>query len=126
VHALPLYNASSGYARLSDPRWPARRARRSLPLITRAMRAHRIWCRPDRLDTHLWRAAHGKLFSKMGAEGFRAVGVLLSHSRPPALGIHIKIAMATAMGARAMWLPLKSCASSSDRSSVEGLEPFWD
>lgn len=129
VHALPLYNAALGYARLSDPAsLPAERAE-ACRLITRAMRAHpEMVAGPDRLDTHLMRAAQGKLFSKMGAEGYQAVGVL-PQAIPgrPALGITIKIADGDSDGRARNVVTLEILRQLGlTVPAVEGLEAFWD
>lgn len=129
VHALPLYNAALGYARLSDPAGlPAERAE-ACRLITRAMRAHpELVAGPDRLDTHLMRAAQGKLFSKMGAEGYQAVGVL-PQAIPgrPALGITIKIADGDSDGRARNVVTLEILRQLGlTVPAVEGLESFWD
>ena len=45
----------------------------------------------DRLDTELIRAGHGRLISKIGAEGVYTVGVLPSDKWPHGLGLALKI-----------------------------------
>jgi L-asparaginase II len=45
----------------------------------------------ERLDTEMMRAAHGRLISKVGAEGVYTVGVLPSERWPRGLGLALKI-----------------------------------
>ena len=92
--AMPLRNAALGFARIIDP-WelPSQRAA-ACQIITNAMISHPdMVAGPGRFDTCLMVAAHGKVVSKGGAEGYQAIaikpGVLGAQS--PGIGIAIKI-----------------------------------
>ena len=77
VHAMPLFKFAQGYARMA----------RENSAIVRAMRAHpEMVDRPGGFTTELMRAFGDRLFCKVGADAFFAVG-LLEHG----IGIAIKI-----------------------------------
>ncbi|MCC6147109.1 MAG: asparaginase [Anaerolineaceae bacterium] len=94
VFAAPLFNAALGYARLSDPHaLPPKRAA-ACRVITQAMMTHPdMVAGPDRFDTVLMQAGQGKIFSKMGAEGYQGIGVLpdVLEEGSPGIGIALKI-----------------------------------
>jgi L-asparaginase II len=92
--AMPLRNAAFGFARLIDP-WelPPKRAA-SCQIITDAMISHPdMVAGPGRFDTLLMVAAHGKVVSKGGAEGYQAIAIKpgVIGSQSPGIGIAIKI-----------------------------------
>ncbi len=102
--ALPLRNAALAYARLSDPETagvsPAERVA-ACHLITSAMRQHpEMVAGAGKFDTCLMQAAHGKLASKGGAEGYQSIGVMPGVLAPdsPAFGITLKISDGDARG----------------------------
>jgi len=93
VFATPLFNAALGYARLSDPRSLAGARAAACRTITGAMMAHPdMVAGPGRFDTALMQAAEGKIFCKVGAEGFEGIGVLpgVREKDSPGVGIAIK------------------------------------
>lgn len=92
--AIPLYNSALGWARLAGPDGLPETRKNACHTIIDAMIAHpEMVAGPERLDTDLMRAAHGKLAAKAGAEGYQGVAVLpgAMGSGSPALGIAIKI-----------------------------------
>ncbi|MEX1248953.1 MAG: asparaginase [Anaerolineales bacterium] len=92
--AAPLFNTALAYARLMDPAGLPPALQKACGQVRGAMLAHPDMVGgPERFDTALMGAAHGRLLSKGGAEGFQALGL-----RPgalaqgsPAMGIAIKI-----------------------------------
>lgn len=93
--AAPLYNTALAYARLADPSGlPAERAEACMQ-IAGAMRAHPDMVGgPERFDTSLMQVAAGEMVTKVGADGFQAIGLgpgVLGPSAPAA-GIALKIA----------------------------------
>lgn len=93
--AAPLYNTALAYARLADPSGlPAAQAA-ACAQIAEAMRAHPDMVGgPERFDTDLMGAAGGQLVSKVGADGFQAIGLApgMLGASSPAVGIALKIA----------------------------------
>ena len=92
--AMPLRNAALGFARLIDP-WglPPQRAA-ACQTITDAMIAYPdMVAGPGRFDTRLMAAAHGKVVSKGGAEGYQAIAIKpgVIGAQSPGIGIAIKI-----------------------------------
>jgi len=130
VHALPLYNAALGYARLANPTGLAAERAATCQRITSAMRTHpEMVAGPDRLDTHLMRAAQGKCFSKMGAEGYQAVGVMpgVLPNFPDGLGITIKISDGDSDSRARNVITLEILRLLGlEVPPIEGLQPFWD
>ena len=92
--AMPLRNAALGFARLIDPsELPPQRAA-ACQIITDAMISHPdMVAGPGRFDTRLMVAAHDKVVSKGGAEGYQAIGIKpgVLGSQSPGIGIAIKI-----------------------------------
>jgi L-asparaginase II len=130
VHALPLYNAAWGYARLANPGSLTAERASVCQLITASMRAKpEMVAGPDRLDTHLMRAAQGKLFSKMGAEGYQALGVMpgVLPGFPDGVGITIKISDGDSDSRARNVVTLEILRQLGlDVPPVEGLQNFWD
>jgi L-asparaginase II len=94
VYAIPLYNAALGFARLSDPAGLEDRRAAACRRIVQAMLAN-----PDMVqgeggfDTVLMQHGEGTVFTKGGAEGYQALGLLPGALYPgsPGAGIMIKI-----------------------------------
>jgi L-asparaginase II len=91
---LPLRALALAFARLADPSGvedPALRT--ALGRIRDAMMAHPELVGGDRrrFDTELMRARPGRLVSKAGAEGVKAVGVLRDGATKAAFGLALKI-----------------------------------
>ena len=94
VYAIPIRNAALGFARLADPEGlPANRAA-ACRRITKSMMAYPFMVAgPNRFDTALMEAFEGQIFTKTGAEGFQAIGIMpgVLSSGSPGVGIAIKI-----------------------------------
>ena len=94
VYAIPMRNAAYGFARLADPQGLAPKRAEACRRITRAMMTHPFMVAgPDRFDTALMEAFEGKIFTKTGAEGYQAIGIMPGVLGPdsPGVGITIKI-----------------------------------
>jgi L-asparaginase II len=94
VFGMPLYNAALGFARMADPRsLPDARANACRVLTQAMMHYPGMIAGPNSFDTDLLAAAHGKVFTKGGAEGFQGAGVLsdVSALNQAGIGIAIKI-----------------------------------
>jgi L-asparaginase II len=94
VFAVPLMAAALGYARLCHPDELETDRALACSRITASM----VGCPtmvggPDRFDSELMAAAGGILVSKMGAEGYQAIGILPGQNQwtKSGLGITIKI-----------------------------------
>jgi L-asparaginase II len=91
---LPLRDLALAFARLADPAGvddpPLRKA---LERIRDAMMAHPELVGGDRrrFDTDLMRTVPGRVVSKAGAEGVRAVGVLANASAAAPFGLALKV-----------------------------------
>jgi L-asparaginase II len=94
VFAIPLPAASLGYARLCQPDdLPSNRAA-ACRLITSSMAAHAdMVAGPERFDTDGMSAGKGAFISKLGAEGYRGIGILPGKASgfESGLGLTIKI-----------------------------------
>jgi L-asparaginase II len=93
--AVPLKNASFGFARLCQPEGltPARAS--ACERLTTAMRNHpNMIAGPGKFDTLLMGLTNQKIVSKAGAEGYQCLGVMPGAIEPgsPGLGIALKIA----------------------------------
>ncbi len=74
---LPLRGIALGYARLTTPQGLPPVRREACERIVRAAAGHPdLLAGRNRLDSALLRATRGRLFPKVGAEGFQAVGVV--------------------------------------------------
>jgi L-asparaginase II len=94
VFAVPLTNAALAYARLCDPSGLPEARAAALRHIARAMPAHpEMVAGPGKFDTALMAAFKGKIITKVGAEGYQAVGLMPGLLGPdsPALGITLTI-----------------------------------
>jgi L-asparaginase II len=94
VFAVPLPNSAAAYARLCQPDGLAEDRAKACRLITRSMAAHSdMVAGPERFDTDGMAAGKGAFISKMGAEGYRAVGILPGRAKgvDSSLGISLKI-----------------------------------
>lgn len=94
VFAVPLPAAARGYARMSQPvGLPEKRAEACQTIIS-AMQAHAdMVAGPNRFDTEGMFAGKGAFFCKIGAEGYRGLGILPSKTRgfSEGLGMACKI-----------------------------------
>ena len=93
-HAIPLYNAALGFARLCDPRGLSGERAAACRRITQAMVANPgMIGGPTRFDTRLMQVCEGRLVAKLGAEGFLLIGVLAGAlgAETPGVGIAIKV-----------------------------------
>lgn len=93
--AAPLYNSALAYARLADPAGLSPAQAEACVQIAGAMRAHPDMVGgPERFDTELMRVAEGQMVTKVGADGFQAIGMAPSvlGAGAPAVGIALKIA----------------------------------
>jgi L-asparaginase II len=93
--AAPLRQAAHAYALLADPSSLPPRRTAALRRIFHAMSSYpNMVAGPQRFDTLLMQATHGKIASKGGAEGYQGIairpGVLYPGS--PAMGLTLKIA----------------------------------
>ncbi|MEX0625993.1 MAG: asparaginase [Chloroflexota bacterium] len=91
---LPLRGLALAFARLADPSSvPDAALRMALERIRDAMTAHPELVAGDRrrFDTELMRARPGRLVSKAGAEGIRAIGVLKNGTANAPVGLAVKI-----------------------------------
>jgi L-asparaginase II len=92
--AIPIKAAALGYARLCDPTGlPLERASACNRIVQAMTGNSRMIAGPERFDTLVMQIACGKVLSKMGAEGFQALGILPDAIEPgsPAMGVAIKI-----------------------------------
>lgn len=94
VFAVSLTAAATGYARLCQPDAQQSRRAAACRLITTSMPAHAdMVAGPERFDTDGMFASKGAFISKLGAEGYRAIGVMPGKASGfnTSLGITIKI-----------------------------------
>lgn len=95
IHAMPLYNAALGFARLCDPRGlPVDRAA-ACRRITASMMSNPVMVGgAGRFDTRLMEVCSGRMIAKVGAEGYMAVGIVAGAlgAASPGIGIVLKIA----------------------------------
>jgi L-asparaginase II len=95
VYAVPLYNAALAFARLSDPSQLEERRAAACRRIVQAMINNSVMVQGEGgFDTVLMQYAGAKVFTKGGAEGYQAIGLLPGalYSGSPGAGIVIKIA----------------------------------
>lgn len=93
--AAPLYNTALAYARLADPSGLSATQADACAQIASAMRGHPDMVGgPERFDTELMQAAAGQMVTKVGADGFQAIGLApgVLGAGAPAAGIALKIA----------------------------------
>jgi len=77
VHALPLYKYAQGIAKLSKPEVLGEKREKSAKRVIKAMVTYPYMVAGrDRLCTDLMRVCKGKLFAKLGADGYYAVGII--------------------------------------------------
>lgn len=94
VFAVPLHAAALGYARLCQPGNLAENRASACRAITSAMAAHAdMVAGPERFDTDGMFAGKGAFISKLGAEGYRGIGILpgRAHGIEGGLGLTIKV-----------------------------------
>jgi L-asparaginase II len=94
VFAVPLPNTATAYARLCQPEGLPEARSKACRLITNAMAAHPdMVAGPERFDTDGMTAGKGAFISKVGAEGYRAIGILPGKVMgiDSSLGITLKI-----------------------------------
>lgn len=76
VHALPLEKYAFAFARLSNPEDFDEKRKRGIRQVTNAMINHPYMVAgKDRLCTDLMLTCKGKLFAKLGADGYYAIGI---------------------------------------------------
>ncbi|MCJ7520402.1 MAG: asparaginase [Anaerolineaceae bacterium] len=94
VFAVPLANAAAAYARLCQPEGLPENRAKACRLISAAMPAHPdMVAGPERFDTDGMTVGKSAFISKVGAEGYRALGVMPGKARriDTSLGITMKI-----------------------------------
>ncbi|MBM3137439.1 MAG: asparaginase [Chloroflexi bacterium] len=92
VFAVPLRNAALGYAKLCQPDHLAENRAASCRVITSAMSAHAdMVAGPKRFDTDGMFAGKGAFISKLGAEGYRGVGILPGKASGISCGLGLTI-----------------------------------
>ncbi|NLN70031.1 MAG: asparaginase [Chloroflexi bacterium] len=94
VYGVPLRNMAQAVAILADPTGLEESRARACGVITSAMMAHPVMIAgPNQFDTDLMTSAHGKVFSKGGAEGYQIIGVMpgVVAKEAPGIGVAIKI-----------------------------------
>jgi L-asparaginase II len=95
VYAVPLYNAALAFARLSDPSLLEEPRAAACRRIVQSMIDNPVMVRGEGdLDTELIQYGQGKIFTKGGAEGYQAIGLLPGALYPgsPGAGIALKVA----------------------------------
>lgn len=94
VFAVPLHAAALGYARLCQPDNLAENRAAACRAIASAMAAYAdMVAGPERFDTDAMFAGMGAFISKLGAEGYRGIGILPGKARgiESGLGLTIKV-----------------------------------
>lgn len=94
VFAVPLANAAAAYARLCQPEGLDEDRATACRLITSSMPAYSdMVAGPERFDTDGMAAGNGAFVSKVGAEGYRALGIMPGSAKgiDSSLGITMKI-----------------------------------
>jgi L-asparaginase II len=94
VFAVPLPNTAIAYARLCQPVGLAEDRAKACRLITSAMAANPFMVAgPERFDTDGMTAGKGTFISKVGAEGYRAIGIMPGKAAgvETSLGVTLKI-----------------------------------
>lgn len=82
VFAVPLPAAARGYARLCHPQGLDENRAAACRLITNAMTAHAdMVAGPERFDTDAMFIGQGAFIAKLGAEGYRGIGILPGRAR---------------------------------------------
>lgn len=93
--AVPLYNASLGYARLCDPQGLPAARKAACDALCAAMKENpKMVAGPGCFDTRLMEVSAGRVLSKGGADGYLGLGLppgVLAEASP-GIGITIKIA----------------------------------
>jgi L-asparaginase II len=95
VYAVPLYNAALAFARLSDPSGLEDRRAAACRRIVQTMIGNPVMVQGEGgFDTVLMQSGQGRVFTKGGAEGYQAIGLLPGALYPdsPGAGIVLKIA----------------------------------
>jgi L-asparaginase II len=94
VFAVPLTKAAAAYAHLCQPDGLPEARAAACRLISASMPAHSdMVAGPERFDTDGMANGNGAFVSKVGAEGYRALGILPGKSRgsSTSIGITMKI-----------------------------------
>lgn len=94
VFAVPLANAAAAYARLCQPEGLPESRAKACRLISASMPAHPdMVAGPEQFDTDGMAIGKGDFVSKVGAEGYRALGILPGKAKgiDSSLGITMKI-----------------------------------
>ncbi len=129
VYGIPLRNMAHALALLADPVGLKETRAQACQAITAAMMAHPVMIAgPGKFDTVLMTVADGKTFSKGGAEGYQAIGILpgVIYEGSPGLGITVKISDGDAKGrARAsVTLTILHALGVLDKADLEQLAPY--
>ena len=94
VFAVPLTKAAEAYARLCQPEGLSEARAAACQLIISSMPAHsHMVAGPERFDTDGMAVGKGSFISKVGAEGYRALGILPGQAKKSStsIGITMKI-----------------------------------
>jgi L-asparaginase II len=94
IFGISIWAMALGYARLvSPPESFDKATRHACERIVRVMTTYPelIGGTSDRLDTEIMRATHGRVVSKVGAEGVYTAGILPCETWPSGLGLALKI-----------------------------------
>lgn len=129
VYGIPLRNMAHALALLADPVGLKETRAQACQTMTAAMMAHPVMIAgPGKFDTVLMTVADGKTFSKGGAEGYQAIGILpgVIYEGSPGLGIAVKISDGDAKGrARAsVTLSILHALGVLDKADLEQLAPY--
>ncbi len=90
VFAVPLANAAAAYARLCQPEGLPEARAAACRLISASMPAHsNMVAGPERFDSDGMATGKGAFVSKVGAEGYRALGIMPGKARGSAISIGI-------------------------------------
>ena len=90
--ALPVAAIAKAFINLISPsRYPEPTQKACSRIVSAMIKYPELIGGSERLDTMLMQAAHGKLISKVGADGVWLCGVLPSEKHPTGLGIALKI-----------------------------------
>jgi L-asparaginase II len=95
VYAVPLYNAALAFARLSDPSELEEPRADACRRIVRSMIENPRMVRGEGdFDTELMQYGQGRIFTKGGAEGYQAIGLLPDALYPGSMGVGIAFKIA--------------------------------
>lgn len=129
VFAVPLPATARAYARLCQADGLAPGRAEACRAITAAMTARAdMVAGPKRFDTDAMAAGRGSFISKLGAEGYRGIGILPGCARgvDSALGVAIKISDgdASARAASVVAMAILKALNVLDDNQAAGLRPY--